>query len=247
MNRRHALKMLAGLALCPVCAPDGFAADWSYGGAHGPEHWGEIDAASRVCAAGGQQSPIDIATTVKAELPRLDFAWGRGADTIVNNGHTIQLNTAAGSTLTVGKDRYKLLQFHFHRPSEHQIGGKTFPMEAHFVHQAPSGALGVVGVMMVAGRRNPVFKTIVTTMPQAAGPAVKADARINPNGLLPARRGYFSYAGSLTTPPCSEVVSWMVLTDPIEVAEADIAAFAKLYAMNARPAQKANRRYLLRS
>jgi carbonic anhydrase len=247
MNRRHALKMLTGLALCPLCGPSGFAADWSYEGAHGPDHWGDVDAASKVCSAGSQQSPIDIGATVKADLPKLDIAWGKSADTIVNNGHTIQVNFAEGSTLTVGKDKYKLVQFHFHRPSEHLIEGKSFPMEVHFVHQAPSGALGVVGVMMKTGKVNPAFNAIVTTMPSAAGPAVKADAKINPNGLLPAQRGYYSYAGSLTTPPCSEVVNWMLLTDAIDVAEADIAAFAKLYAMNARPAQKPNRRYVLRS
>ncbi len=247
MNRRHVLKKLAGLALCPVCAPRGFAADWSYEGAHGPEHWGDVDAASKVCAAGSQQSPIDIDASVRGNLPRLAFAWTRSADTIVNNGHTIQLNMAEGSTLTLGKDRYKLVQFHFHRPSEHLIGGKSFPMEVHFVHQAPSGALGVVGVMMKTGRANRAFSRIVATMPGAAGPPVKADAAINPNMLLPARRAYYAYAGSLTTPPCSEVVNWMLLTDPIDVAEADVAAFARLYPMNARPAQKLNRRYVLRS
>lgn len=247
MDRRNVVKMLAGLALCPVCAPTSFAADWSYEGVHGPAHWGEVDAASKVCALGSQQSPIDIGATMRARLPRLAFAWGKGADTIVNNGHTIQVDVAAGSTLKVGAETYKLVQYHFHRPSEHLIAGKNFPMEVHFVHQAASGALGVVGVLMKEGRANPAFSRIVATMPTAAGPAVKADPRINPNALLPLRRAYFSYAGSLTTPPCSEVVNWMVLTDPIEVAKADIAAFAKLYPMNARPAQKTNRRYVLRS
>jgi carbonic anhydrase len=247
MNRRHVLKLLAGLALCPVCGPGGFAADWSYEGARGPGQWGEVDAASKVCSAGSQQSPIDIGATIRASLPRLDIAWARRADTIINNGHTIQVNVADGSPLTVARETYKLLQFHFHRPSEHLIGGKRFAMEVHFVHRTASGALGVIGVMMKTGRPNSVFNKIVTTMPTAAGPAVKADARINPNGLLPARRSYFSYAGSLTTPPCSEVVSWMLLTDAIEVADADVAAFARLYAMNARPVQKPNRRYVLRS
>lgn len=247
MDRRHALKLLAGLALCPVCAPTSFAADWSYEGGHGPDHWGDVDAASKVCGVGSQQSPIDIGATTRASLPRLGISWKRGADTIVNNGHTIQVNAGEGSTLKLDKETYKLLQFHFHRPSEHLIAGKSFPMEVHFVHQAASGALGVIGVMMATGRSNAVFKTIAATMPKSAGPAVKADAKIDPNALLPARRGYYSYAGSLTTPPCSEVVSWMVLTDPIQVAAADVDAFAKLYPMNARPAQKPNRRYVLRS
>lgn len=247
MNRRHALKMLAGLALCPACAPKVLAADWSYEGAHGPAHWGDVDAASKVCSVGSQQSPIDIGATVRTSLPRLGFAWKKRVDTIVNNGHTIQVNVAEGSALAVGKERYQLVQFHFHRPSEHTVGGKSFPMEVHFVHQAPSGALGVVGVLMTTGRANPVFSRIVATMPREAGPAVKADAAIDPNRLLPARHGYYGYAGSLTTPPCSEVVSWMLLTDPITVASADVDAFAKLYPMNARPVQKPNRRYVLRS
>jgi carbonic anhydrase len=250
MHRRYLLKAMGALALCPACATVGFAAEgphWSYEGSSGPDNWGTLDAASKVCSAGNQQSPLDITASVKAELPRLDIAWGKSADTIVNNGHTIQLNSAEGSTLKVGNETYKLVQFHFHRPSEHLINGKNAPMEVHFVHATAAGALGVIGVMMTAGKANAAFNKIVSTMPAKEGPPVKADAAINPNALLPAKRGYYSYAGSLTTPPCAETVAWMLLTDPIEVAAADIAIFAKLYASNARPAQKANRRFVLRS
>ena len=250
MDRRHVLKSLAGLALCPICAPAGFAAEgphWSYSGKAGPDNWGSLGGANKVCAVGTQQSPLDIGSTVKAELPKLDIAWGKSADTIVNNGHTIQLNVSDGSKLTVGNEQYKLVQFHFHRPSEHLIGGKNFPMEAHFVHATAAGALGVVGVMMAAGKTNPAFNKVVSTMPAKAGPPIKADAAIDPNGFLPGGRTYYAYAGSLTTPPCAETVAWMLLTDPIEVAEADVAAFAKLYPVNARPAQKPDRRFVLRS
>ncbi len=250
MNRRHALKILAGAALCPLCAPTGIAAEgahWSYEGENGPAKWGDLDAASKVCGLGSQQSPIDIGTTIKSQLPALKIDWARSADTIVNNGHTIQLNFAEGSTLGLGDVKYKLVQLHFHRPSEHLIGGRNFPMEAHFVHGADSGALAVVGVLMTTGKPNAAFSQIASTMPATEGPAVKADARINPNTLLPARLGYYRYSGSLTTPPCAEVVEWLLLTDPIQVAEADVARFARLYPMNARPAQKDNRRYVLRS
>jgi carbonic anhydrase len=249
MNRRHALKALAGLALCPICAKPGFAGEsvhWSYEGDTGPAKWGELDAANKVCTVGSQQSPIDIENPTRARLQDLKLSWGRTAETIVNNGHTIQLNFADGSsTLKLDDTTYKLVQVHFHRPSEHQIGGKNFPMEAHFVHRAPSGGLAVVGVLMSTGHPNPAFAQIVSTMPQQEGPAVKADARINPNALLPARRSYYRYAGSLTTPPCSEVVEWLLLTDPISVAEADVAKFAQLYSMNARPVQKLDRRFVL--
>jgi carbonic anhydrase len=251
MNRRHMLKALAGLALCPVCTTtSGFAAEghhWGYDGDGGPSHWGDLDADNKVCAIGAQQSPLDIGTTVRSQLPPLQIKWGHTADTIVNNGHTIQLNFAPGSTLQLDKTTYKLLQVHFHRPSEHMIGGKNFPMEAHFVHRSDAGALAVVGVLLTIGTPNAAFRKIVATMPATEGPAVKADAGIDPNALVPAKRSYFRYPGSLTTPPCSEIVEWLVLTEPMQVAAADVASFAKLYPMNARPAQKDNRRYVLRS
>jgi carbonic anhydrase len=247
MDRRRLLKSLGALALCPLCAKPGLAAEWSYSGVHGPEHWGDIDAASKVCSVGMQQSPVDIGATIPAKLPALKIGWRRRADTIVNNGHTIQVNFADGSTLTGPGGSYKLVQFHFHRPSEHLINGKIYPMEVHFVHANPAGALAVVGVLMETGKPNAVLNKVVSTMPQKAGPAVKADAAIDPNGLLPRRLGYYRYEGSLTTPPCSETVDWLLLTDPIQVADTDVAAFARLYPMNARPAQKANRRFVLRS
>jgi carbonic anhydrase len=250
MNRRNLLKALAGLAACPICTTTGFAAEgahWSYEGAGGPAKWGDLDAANKACSLGAQQSPINIVSPIKSQLPALKLSWGKTADTIVNNGHTIQLNFAEGSTLKLADTTYKLLQVHFHRPSEHLIGGKSFPMEAHFVHRADSGGLAVVGVMLSEGKPNATFGKIVATMPAKEGPAVKADAAINPNGLLPAKLGYYRYEGSLTTPPCSEVVEWLVLTDPIQVAAGDVAGFTKLYPMNARPAQRDNRRYVLRS
>src|SRR5690349_5091197 len=222
MDRRHALKALAGLALCPLCASTASAeaAHWSYEGAAGPDHWGDVDAASKVCTAGSQQSPIDITGAVKSQLPKLELSWSKNADTVLNNGHTIQLNFEKGGTLKVASGSYSLLQFHFHRPSEHLIGGKSFPMEVHFVHRNEAGGLAVIGVLMNAGGANPVFNKIVSTMPAKEGPAVKADASIDPSKLLPAGRAYYQYAGSLTTPPCSEVVNWLLLREPISVAKA---------------------------
>lgn len=249
MNRRDALKAFAALALCPLCKP-AFAAEgahWSYEGGNGPAKWGDLDAANKVCSIGAQQSPIDIDHPIKSQLPALKLSWPKSADTIVNNGHTIQLNFADGGTLLLGDVKYKLVQVHFHRPSEHTIADKNFPMEAHFVHRADSGGLAVVGVLMTEGKPNAAFSQIVKTMPATEGPAVKADPAINPSALLPQKLGYYRYSGSLTTPPCSELVEWLVLTDPIQVAATDVAAFAKLYPLNARPVQKDNRRFVLRS
>src|SRR5712672_522620 len=123
MHRRQPLKLFAGLALCPVCARQGFAADahWSHEGAEGPAKWGDLDAASRVCSVGIQHSPVDIGDTIKAQLDPLKITWDKLADTIVNNGHTIQVNIGDSSMLGYGNTNYRFLQFHFHRPSEHLI------------------------------------------------------------------------------------------------------------------------------
>jgi carbonic anhydrase len=250
MHRRRVLKLFAGVALCPLCDSSGFTEEghhWSYGGETGPEKWGGLDAADAPCSAGDQQSPIDITGAISARQPPLEFDWRKRPDTIVNNGHTIQLNFAAGDTLHVGDRSFALAQLHFHHPSEHLIDGKGFAMEAHFVHTAATGGLAVVGVLIVPGKTNPVFDKIVATMPAEEGSPVRADPAIDPNRLLPAQRGYYHYEGSLTTPPCSQTVDWLVLAHHIEAAEADIARFAKLYPMNARPVQKLDRRFILTS
>jgi len=249
MQRRQALKLFAGLALCPLCASIGFASEghhWSYEGATGPEKWGGLDVANAVCSAGGQQSPIDITAPISARQPPLKIGWNKRPDTIVNNGHTIQLDFAEGNTLHMGDRKYALKQFHFHHPSEHLIEGKRFAMEVHFVHAGTDG-LVVIGVLMVTGKPNAIFKKIVSTIPREEGSPVPADPAIHPGGLLPPQRAYYHYEGSLTTPPCSETVDWIVLAHPIEVDEGDIARFAKLYPMNARPVQKRDRRFILSS
>lgn len=250
MHRRQALKVFAGLALCPLCARVGFGEEthhphWSYEGATGPAQWGTLDAANGMCTTGTQQSPLDLVGPVSARQPQLEFRWSKRPDTIVNNGHTIQLNFAAGDTLKVGDETYTLTQFHFHHPSEHLVHGKAAAMEAHFVHAGEGGGLAVVGVFMMPGKANAVFNKIVSTMPTEEGPPVPADAAISSTGLLPARRGYYRYEGSLTTPPCSETVNWLVLAEHLEVAKADIERFAKLYPMNARPVQNLSRRFIL--
>jgi carbonic anhydrase len=254
MDRRSFIRGLAGLAFCPVCAKVGFAADeaheqahWSYEGVESPTHWGDLNAADRVCGIGRQQSPVAIDETISARLPRLRFAWAPQADTIVNNGHTIELNFADGGLLKVGSNAYKLVQFHFHHPSEHLVGDKASAMEIHFVHRHESGSLAVVGVFVTPGKRNAAFARVMGAAPQSSGDPVKTAAAINPLDLLPAARGYYRYEGSLTTPPCSEIVEWMVLKTPLTVAESDIAAFARLYPMNARPAQQLDRRFVLSS
>jgi carbonic anhydrase len=247
MHRRAALKMFAGLAICPMCART-FAAEphWSYEGQTGPDNWGALDTASRTCSTGSQESPLDITDVIEAPQAPLVVSWPKRPETIVNNGHTIQLNFTAGDTLILGSRRYGLVQFHFHHPSEHLLHGERFDMEAHFVH-ADGNNLAVVGVFMTQGRSNAVFNKIVSTMPAIEGPAAPVDLAIDPNDLLPPQLGYYRYEGSLTTPPCSETVDWLVVSEPVEVAKVDIELFAKLYPMNARPVQPRNRRFILKA
>ena len=246
MNRRMFMQAIAVAAACPACAAVARAEDhWSYEGKTGPARWGALDKASGVCSTGTRQSPLDIVAPVKSALPALKLDYKAAVTEVVNNGHTIQVNVPPGSTLTVGTDSYALVQFHFHRPSEHLIDGKAFPMEVHFVHATKAGSLGVVGVLLTAGAGNATFAAIAAVMPAKPGKVTTGLAAIDPNGLLPAGRGYYRYAGSLTTPPCSEDVDWFLLTDTMPLAQANIDAFAKIYPMNARPAQKGFKRFVL--
>lgn len=249
-TRRSFITRLSTISGCLLCSSQkSFSAEgvhWAYAGAEGPDHWGEIDPAAQTCSLGKEQSPIDIVGSTRSNLPPIELSWKPLAGEIVNNGHTQQVNVTSGGGMAVGAEHYDLLQFHFHAPSEHRVDGRSFPMEVHFVHKnAASGALGVLGVFMVAGRANPAFTGIASAMPLKAGESVRAPAGLDLHALVPPSRRYFAYEGSLTTPPCSETVDWRVCIDPIEVDAADIARFTALYAMNARPLQARHRRYVL--
>ncbi|TIO28622.1 MAG: carbonate dehydratase, partial [Mesorhizobium sp.] len=174
----------------------------------GPEHWADLDKENFVCSAGTQQSPININSAVKADIPHIAIGWHKGGGNMVNNGHTIQINMPQGSTLTRGDRVYELVQFHFHAPSEHHVAGKSFPMEVHFVHKdTQSGTLGVLGVFLTPGATNASFAALAAAFPELPNGEVTID-EVNPNWLLPASLGYWTYEGSLTTPPCTENVEW---------------------------------------
>lgn len=222
--------------------------EWGYTGPSGPDHWSELSAANKLCAGGQQESPINLRGAVSARLGKLDVLWKPVPLRVANNGHTIQTNVPAGSTMRVGGQSYELLQFHAHHPSEHLLDGRRFPLELHFVHRAPDGTLGVLGVLVETGKPNATLKAFLDNMPAEAGSERAAEGRmLNPSGFLPRGRGYYRYEGSLTTPPCSETVDWVVLAKPIQASTAQINAFERVYPMNARPLQDLNRRFLLRS
>ena len=219
---------------------------WSYKGGDGPDHWGQLDKSFSTCRVGHHQSPIDIRSPKPADLPPIQFAYQRAPLHIVNNGHTIQVNYAPGSFITVGDTRYQLTQFHFHHPSEERVSGKRFEMVAHLVHQGPAGQLAVVAVLLDAGAVNPVITSLWKHMPAHEGPEETPDGvQIDVTELLPPDRAYYTFTGSLTTPPCTEDVTWFVLKDPVRISRAQSDAFGKIYPRDARPIQPINDREVL--
>ncbi len=213
---------------------------WGYHGDKSFEDWGKLDAAYSTCTEGTEQSPINISEYMTAELATLKPNYQPGDATVVHNGHTIQVDFPDGQTLQAGDTEYHLKQLHFHTPSEHYLDGSPYPMEVHFVHQTEAGDLGVVGVMMEVGERHEVIDTIWKAIPEAntQGNTITLSAV----DLLPEDVDYFTYEGSLTTPPCTEGVKWHVVKEPIEISREQLITFQTLFPVNARPIQPLNDR-----
>lgn len=219
------------------------APHWTYSGKTGASHWGELQAGFEACSVGREQSPIDIRGASAAELPPLAFDYSTSSAEIVNNGHTIQIDLPQGGMLRLPFGAYRLLQFHFHTPSEEQVNGKRYPLVAHLVHQSAEGQLAVVAVLLDEGAANAVIDKVWTYMPLDAGDRVRMPAGLlNLSDLLPADQRYYQFMGSLTTPPCSENVLWMVLKAPVTLSKAQHKLFTQLYPHNARPVQPLNGR-----
>ncbi len=230
-----------------LCCAHGVRAEgphWSYQGHGGPAEWGELDPAFATCQLGKLQSPIDIRGAKAADLPAIKFDYKPSPLKVIDNGHSIQVNYAPGSSIDVGGTRYELVQFHFHKPSEEKIDGKAHAMVAHLVHKGADGKLAVVAVLLDDGGTNPTIDTIWKNLPQEKGKEVAVNATVDAATLLPADHGYYTFQGSLTTPPCSEDVRWFVLKTPLKIAGSEITAFGKIYPMNARPSQPLNGRTL---
>lgn len=222
------------------------AVHWGYTGEGAAENWGSLKQEYEACASGQFQSPVDLNATITADLPTLEVDYKPVPLTIVNNGHTIQVNYPEGSSMMVDGVQYDLLQFHFHTPSEHTINGQSFPMELHLVHKTKEGALGVLGVMIEQGEHNDSIQSIWNhVLSSGKEPTTHEDTVINGAALLPATMNYFRLSGSLTTPPCSEGVNWHVLAEPIQASTRQITAFRTLYPVNARPVQPSNSRLIV--
>jgi len=222
---------------------------WGYTGAGAPENWARLDPDNALCSAGKRQSPIDIREGARLDLEPIQFDYRPSPLRIVDNGHTVQVNYAEGSTITVAGERFELKQFHFHKPAEERIDGRWFDMVAHLVHKSMDGRLAVVAVLFeMRDQPNAFLRTVWPHLPLEAGREVRMhDIMIDVNALLPETRTYFTYMGSLTTPPCSEGVRWIVLKTPVEVSFNQVAVFSKLYSMNARPIQPSHGRLIKES
>lgn len=234
------------LAIAACAAAPAHAQHWGYEGHEGPEHWQDLDPAWAVCAAGQQQSPIDLSHALHAGLGAPEIDWAEStAGVVVDNGHTVQVSVENAGGITLGDTYYRLLQFHFHAASEHTIDGEHAPLEVHFVHQSEAGDLAVIGVMVQRGDALPTLDSVWAAMPADSHASPGVAARVHLNEFLPADREAFRYQGSLTTPPCSEVVSWTVFTAPVAASSAQIHTFEARHPESFRPVQPINRRFVL--
>ena len=243
MNIRN--RALPAVVCCTVLFSAGIVAQehhrehiWDYSEARGPSHWGELKPEFATCKTGHHQSPIDIRDPQKADLPSIKFNYKPSPLHIIDNGHTVMVNYAPGSFLSVGEKTYTLKQFHFHRPSEEKINGKAYEMSVHLVHQDPEGKLGVVAVLLQKGEDNPLVRELWSNLPKEKEKEEDFDnVQIDLIGLLPSTRAYYTFSGSLTTPPCTEDVTWFVLKQPVTVSGKEIEQFSRLYRHDARPTQ----------
>jgi carbonic anhydrase len=229
------------LGVMALVASEGHQAHWGYTGKYSPEHWGDISPETHMCKAGKNQSPINITKSVgvDAELEAIGFHYKSAAHEVLNNGHTIQVNVEGGSFITVDGIDFELKQFHFHTPSENTLEGQSFPLEAHFVHAAKDGSLAVVAVLFKEGKENAILSKVWHAMPHKAGASKKMQIGAKElNAFLPKERDYFRFEGSLTTPPCSEGVRWLVLKEQEEASKEQVAKFLHvMHHPNNRPVQ----------
>ena len=240
--RRVALGIFLALAAGTALAG---GEHWGYAGQDGPEHWSELSEKYATCASGKQQSPIDIDQAVMGDAAHLAFDYQDAPLHIVNNGHTVEVEIPAGNSLRVNDRRYELVQFHFHTPSEETFHGKHYPMVAHLVHKDAEGHLAVVAVEFERGHLNEALQPIWSHLPAKVGESQDyRNIKVHLNQLLPAQKMHYAYEGSLTTPPCTEGVSWFVMEKPVSISSQQLASFQRLYPNNARPVQALNGRVI---
>lgn len=228
----------------PAVRGEHHAPHWAYDGAEGPMAWARLSPEYALCGSGHRQSPIDIRDGIPVQLPPIQFDYRPSSFNVLDNGHTVQVNPAAGNSITVNGHRYDLVQFHFHKPSEERINGRSFDMVIHLVHKDAEGRLAVVAVLLQRGEPQPQIQAVWNALPLERGTSLDSPVPIDLPALLPKDPHYLTYMGSLTTPPCTEGVLWLVMKQPVALSQTQIDIFARLYPMNARPVQAGDGRLI---
>lgn len=219
--------------------PGGFhEALWSYVGLSGPRHWSEISPKFSLCGRGAEQSPVDLETRKRQLNHDLRVNYKDTPLHFVDNGHTLQEAVEPGSHILVGRRKSELVQFHYHTPSENHVDGTEYPLELHFVHKDAKGQLSVIAVMVELGEANSEVEQFVNLFPHSHEEVLKSQITVHPAALMPKSLDYYGFLGSLTTPPCTEGVRWMVLKETISMSARQIASFEHLHGANARPVQR---------
>jgi carbonic anhydrase len=239
----------AGEQASQANAGDAPKARWTYTGkATGPDRWHSLSPEYAQCAAGKRQSPIDIVDPVRLQIEPLRFAYKRSPLRVVNDGYTVRVPFTPGSTVRVGVTSYELQELHFHKPAEERVAGRRFDMSAHLVHRSEDGRILVVAVLLMAGDENAFIRTLWNHLPLDEGRTEEnPDVKVDPTELLPKAQGFYTYMGSLHTPPCTEGVQWVVMKTPVMLSRTQIGVFGRLYETNARPIQPTHRRLVKES
>lgn len=231
----------------PAPPPVARGTHWSYEGDSGPASWSKINVDWAKCGNGSRQSPIDIRDGMKVELEQISFDYHPSSFNVVDNGHTVQVGVSGGNYITVQNRMFELQQFHFHRPSEERINGKAFEMVVHLVHRDAEGRLAVLALLLERGAPQATIQTVWNNLPLEKLETMQPTILLDPAEMLPVRRDYYTYMGSMTEPPCSEGVLWLVMKQPVQASPAQMALFSRLYPLNARPIQPANGRIIKES
>lgn len=220
---------------------------WGYEGKRGPQSWGTIEEKNSACNEGHKQSPIDLRRKKSPQLFEryIPLEYPKASYELLNNGHTVQANSLGGSYAWLDGRKFNLLQFHFHSPSEHTVDGQSFDLEIHFVHQNEVGDLGVLGVFFKEGKENEALSHFLEKAPKKPGVKSTLAPNFDIHDLLPKNRSFWKYSGSLTTPPCSQIVDWFVYEEAVEISKAQMDKFKKLYSGNNRPVQSIGDRKVL--
>lgn len=223
---------------------------WGYEGGIGPEHWGEMDHVHEnhlMCREGARQSPINIDHVPGLKLDKLSFHYLETPLLLINNKHTLLLRYKPGSFVEWEGEKFELIQVHFHHPSEHQVNGKSFPMEIHLVHKTEDHQYIVIAVFAKYGDENKAIQRLWAHVPSKTDEEILVSKQlINARTLLPETKNYYFYDGSLTTPPCTENVTWFILEEPVEMSRGQVELFQRIFKENARPIQKLNHRLVVR-